>query len=67
MNIKRIIREEMEESIKINEIGDYYHKWLCNDLKCGGINQNPGLNKNETNYYFTIDEEGTTLTPIRYI
>jgi hypothetical protein len=46
---------------------NYYHKWLCNDLKCGGINQNPGLNKNETNYYFTIDGEGPTLTPIRYI
>jgi hypothetical protein len=42
---------------------DYYHKWLCNDLKCGGINQNPGLNKNETNYFYVnLVEDSTTVT-----
>lgn len=34
---------------------DYYYNWLCDDLKCGDINKGPGMNKGETQYFFTIN------------
>ena len=33
---------------------DYYHRWLCGDLKCSKIHELPGFNLGEPQYSFQV-------------